>query len=212
MYKKITLILTLVFYTQLLKSQESKFRVGIGVKPIVSSIPESKPDLSLNPFYAISPSITVDYKLTNNVLLSSGLEYEKKGGKGEQFVYDKNGIIIGKSAFTFNLNFLQLPVIATYRSSGKIKFYANVGLNFGYLINQSITNEDNSYPDSETNFDELELSLLLGAGIEIRCNDHLDLGFGLRNNQGLNTLESENGALHLKTNTLGAMVNLSYNL
>ncbi|MEX2379327.1 MAG: outer membrane beta-barrel protein, partial [Vicingaceae bacterium] len=188
------------------------FRFGIGIKPIISSIPESNPDLGYESFYAISPSITVDYKFTNNILLSSGLEYEKKGGKGELFVLDKKGAIIGESEFTLNLNFLQLPLIATYRSSGKIKFYANVGLTFGYLFDQRITHEDNSGLGGETNFDELELSLLLGAGIEIKCNDHFDLGIGLRDNDGFTTLKSENEALELKTNTLGIMVNLSYNL
>lgn len=162
MDKKNISIMLLVFYTLVVNSQESKLRVGIGVKPIISSITKSNPNLEFDSFYAISPSITVDYKVTKNILLSSGIEYEKKGGRNEYYIFDSIGFAVGETASMFHFNFLQVPIIATYRSSGKVKFYANLGLTFAYLFDQYLTQEDNIYPDSKTNFNEFELSLLLG--------------------------------------------------
>jgi opacity protein-like surface antigen len=102
--------------------------------------------------------------------------------------------------------------VGTYKTKGKVKFFGNVGVNLGYLFNQTISTKKNIQPKLDTDFDEFELSLLLGGGLEVKCTNRLDLSLAIRNNRGLTGLESGNGALTFKTNTIGLLVNLSYNL
>ena len=208
--KKSLSILFLIFSTLFLKSQESKFRLGVGLKPIKSSV-ESDPYLNLQEFYAISPCIVIDYKLTNKFSISSGIEYEKKGGEGDLTATILGGQLIDVLT-TFQLHFLQVPIMVTYKTNGKVKFLGNLGVNVGYLFDQSISTKNNIQPKLETDFSEFELSLLLGAGLEIDCGEKFDLGLGIRNNIGLTELKSAGGNLDLKTNTIGLLLNLSYNL
>ena len=212
MLRTILITVIFVFFTLNVFCQSSSLRVGIGIKPIVSSVHDTDPDLNLDPFNALSLGAAVDYKLSNKLLLSSGLEYEKKGARGETLIFNDQGFSTGASPYRFNLNFLQLPLYVTYRSNGKFKFYASLGCNLGYLFNQELAHDDNAFPDSETNFNEFELSLLLGGGIEFSYNERFDLSLGLRNNRALTELESENGFLGLKTDTFGAILGLHYNL
>ncbi len=186
--------------------------MGLGFKAIESSL-SSNPYLWIEDVNAFSSSITIDYKLTKRILISSGIEYERKGGETDQigYKYSENGRLFYKTT-VFNLDFIQIPVFATYKTNGKVKFFVNAGLNMGYLFNQTIEPKDKSLPKRDMDYDEFELSLLLGGGVEVKCTDRIDLSLGVRNNQGLNELEIEGSNLNLKTNTLGVLLNLSYNL
>lgn len=212
MKSKIPLILFLFLSAVVVKSQESKFRLGLGFKAIESSL-SSKPYLLIETVNAFSPSIIVDYKLTKRILISSGIEYERKGGETDQigYRYNENGRLFYKTT-VFDLDFIQIPVFATYKTNGKVKFFVNAGVNMGYLFNQTVAPKDNSIPKRDMTYNEFELSLLLGGGIEVECTNRIDLSLGVRNNQGLNELEIEGSNLNLKTNTLGVLLNLSYNL
>lgn len=212
MKSKIPLILLLLLTAVVAKSQESKFRLGLGFKAIESSL-SSKPYLLIETVNAFSPSIIVDYKLTKRILISSGIEYERKGGETDQigYRYNENGRLFYKTT-VFDLDFIQIPVFATYKTNGKVKFFVNAGLNMGYLFNQTIEPKDKSLPKLDMDHDEFELSLLLGGGVEVKCTDRIDLSLGIRNNRGLNGLESGNGVFTFETNTMGVLLNLSYNL
>ena len=74
--------------------QSPTLRVGIGIKPIVSSVHDTDPDLNLDPINAVSLAAVVDYKLSNKLLLSSGLEYEKKGARGETLIFNDQGLAL----------------------------------------------------------------------------------------------------------------------
>lgn len=207
-------LIVLIFFLCGIKhtqGQESSFRVGLTIRPIQSSVYQSDPNLELSPFNSLSFGATLDYELTTKIFLSSGIEYTKKGAKGETLTFDNQGFSTGTSPYRFNFKFIQLPIYATYKTNGKYRFYTNLGCNLGYLYDQSITHDDNAFPKSETNFNVLELSLLLGAGVEASLNEQFDLGLGIRNNRAFTSLESENGYLKLKTNTIGILASINFN-
>ena len=210
MKSKIPLILTLFLTAVVAKSQESKFSLGVGLKAIESSF--SSDELSNYGFNrALSASFLVDYQLTDNFFISSGVEYEKKGATGDKLIPINEAYYFSTSS-TYHLHFIHLPLMATYKTKGKVRLFGNLGVNFGYLFDQSLTNESGIYSKVQTNFDEFELSLILGGGLEVDLWSRFDLAIGIRNNRGLTELESANGAVAIETNTLGVLLHLSYNL
>ncbi|MDB9776115.1 PorT family protein [Vicingaceae bacterium] len=200
MIREISLILSLILTTILAKSQESKFRIGFGLKAIESSF--SSDELTNYGFNrTLSAIFLVDYQLTDNLFISSGVEYEKKGATGDVLIPINEAYYISASS-TYHLHFIQLPLLATYKTKGNLRFFGNLGINFGYLFDQSLTNDSGIYSKVQTNFDEFELSLILGGGLEVDLWSRFDLAIGIRNNRGLTELESANGAVVIETNTL----------
>jgi len=112
-----TYLLTLVLLLGLsVSAQDSRFKFGVkaGVNISNATIDNKDADPKLKVGYQIGA--TVDYTLTPNWLIQSGLSFTTKGSKIDDFLAGK---VLGGDGrgetYTFNQLYLQLPVYAAYR-------------------------------------------------------------------------------------------------
>jgi opacity protein-like surface antigen len=209
-FRSLFTLLILLFFSSLVKAQESRFRVGIGVKPIVSILKEKKIS-NLVPVVYLSNSVFVEYIKSKHLLFGVGIEHEQKGGRPiPKNTNDQPENVLHIRYPEFELKYIQMPLDVTFRTGGKVKFFGNTGINIAYLYSQMAYYGSK---ESETVFNEFEVSLLVGFGLEFNFNERFAMSIGPRCNFGLTDLLDDHSKNdHLKTNTLGLAFNLSYHL
>lgn len=149
--------------------------------------------------------ITVDYSITDNFFLASGIEFTNKGAKSELSESLSSGDLVYdfKLKQTATANYLQLPIHAGYKfnisKAIKLNFHAGPYFAFGIagktktklsgndLGKALVMDEAGEYnPEIDTFSDDalkrFDLGLGLGAGIEYEAfNVGLGYDFGLLN-------------------------------
>ncbi|NDV97176.1 PorT family protein [Dysgonomonas sp. 521] len=122
------LLLILIFLNGLsISAQDSPFRLGVkaGVNISNAIIDNKDADPKLKVGYQVG--VTVDYSLTRDWLIQSGLSFTTKGAKIDDFLAGKVDGGDGRGeTYTFNQLYIQLPVYAAYR--------INVSDNLGIVI------------------------------------------------------------------------------
>jgi len=206
--KSIIPILFLLLSSVLLKGQDSKFRIGIGVKPVISALQNEF--FEYDAVFFVTPSVQLEYKLTEVIQLNVGLEYERKGGKTEVTFSDNTGNILSNDIIKINLNYLQIPIFATFKTKGKVKLYGNAGLNTGILVNENFKNKSTKSKTTTDNYKAIDLSVLLGGGLEFNMNDRLAFNFGPRFNLGI--IDMSIAPLVERINSAGFLFQINYSL
>jgi hypothetical protein len=206
--KSIIPILFLLFSSVILKGQDSKYRIGIGVKPMLSVLQNEL--FVYDAVFFVTPSVQLEYKLTEVIQLNVGLEYERKGGKTEVTFSDNTGNILSHDIIKINLNYLQIPLFATFKTKGKVKVFGNAGLNTGILVNENFKNKTTESKSTTDNFKAIDLSVLLGGGLEFNMNDRLTFNFGPRFNIGI--IDMSIPPLVERINSAGFLFQMNYSL
>jgi len=217
--KKIYLFLSLVMISSALFSQESKISVGLHIAPSITSIRGNSMIDKYDSRFVISPGLTFDYHITQNLSFNSGLAFERKGAKTEMFLTDITGVSIGNQEVKINYDYLTLPLMATYNTNGKVSFYIGGGTFLGFLISQKFVSSavDDTPGKTEDNTDNtkrIDIGLSLTTGVNIPMADKLTLDLGLRDYLGLiNTskvISINDGSI--KTNSFSIVLGLKYKI
>ena len=217
--KKIFLFLSLVMISSVLFSQESKISVGLQFAPSVTSIRGNSMIDKYDNRFVISPGLTFDYHITQNLSFNSGLAFERKGAKTEILLTDITGVPIGNHEVKFNYDYLTLPLMATYNTNGKVRFYIGGGTFLGFLISQkfvfrAIEGSSKETEDNTDNTKRIDIGLSLITGVNIPMTDNLTLDLGLRDYLGLiNTSKVttlNDGSI--KTNSFSIVLGLKYKI
>ncbi|WP_289055016.1 porin family protein [Carboxylicivirga marina] len=218
--KKLSTFLFLFVISSMVFAQESKIAIGF---QMANSITSLRGNSFINEHYdsrfVISPGITFDYTINERFSFNSGLAFERKGAKTDVEFTDGIGTPIGKAEVKANYDYLTLPLLVSYHTNGKLRFYFGGGTFFGFLLSQKGITEGNDVIPEQTwdnteNTKRIDVGLAFKAGINLPMSDILMIDLGLRDHLGLlNTSKVEvfeDGSI--KTNAFSAFVGLKYKL
>jgi hypothetical protein len=128
------------------------------------------------------------YNFNKIFSLKTAISYERKGSRLES-----KSDQLPSGDFIYNFDYLSLPVLFKVSSGQKIKFFANAGPCFSYLLNQSLylkpktgktyklSNETNSYKS-------YDLGILFGLGMSVPIQNRFLISIEIRDNLGLISL------------------------
>lgn len=192
---RVILFSSLLLFSVVAAAQNSPFTFGVKAGANLSNFSGKGVD---NPEvrFGFNVGVTVDYSITENIFLSSGLEYTSKGTKVNYMDIDlENGasevIGVGK----FSANYLQLPLHVGYRlpvtDAFKLNFHAGPYIAYGVggklKISNIILSEYDDIEKEHDTFSDLTLKkfdfgLGLGVGAEFgKINVGLGYDLGLLN-------------------------------
>jgi len=186
--KKLFLSIILLSLNQFVNAQTNKFELGVEVGPSVASVP------GYLPIYFVTGSITAQYDISNIFAIKTGIGYERKGTANLQPFTDAQGNpTSGTISSSDQLQYLMVPILGKFSFGKDIKFIAEAGPYFGYLIKATevldITEPSglnhHGSNDETSHFNTIDIGISAGVGIQIPLSDKLLLEVELRNNLGL---------------------------
>jgi hypothetical protein len=111
----------------------------------------------------------VEYSFTEKFVLESGLSFSMKGYK-----FDKDSL-----KYTFNLNYIEMPINAAYKISlGKFKIAIKAGPYFGYALSGKVKSDDKIFMSPDGDFKN-ELKINIGNDKDKDDIKPLEIGFNL---------------------------------
>ena len=161
----------------------AQLSVGIKAGLNISSIEEYEP-YSLDSKAGFHGGIVLQYMITGNWGIESGIYYSTMGGKEKEKDYDYPNLIDDYTV-TANPSYLQMPLSVIYKVNfnENLSLYPSLGVYFGYGLSGKIEakgeirNEDISvkrdFFDKNTN----RFDMGGGVGINLQCN-RMVFGFG----------------------------------
>lgn len=189
---KSLLLMAALFVTIGMNAQEKALQFGVKAGANLSNfngdVDDNKAKVGFN------VGVTVDYALTSNLYLLSGLEFTTKGAKSqhtEVYVDEYENISFTNVKETVNLTYLELPVHIGYKllvgQNTRIIFhggpYIAYGLGGKYKTKYSAIYDDEKEDSFGKNaLKRLDFGLGAGAGVEFgQINVGLGYDFGLTN-------------------------------
>ncbi|QCX01358.1 PorT family protein [Aggregatimonas sangjinii] len=161
---KVLMVLMVVMASFSTQAQIFGVRGGIGLANITS--PDPGDDALFGRALGVKIGGTIEFDLTDDFYLGSGLGFAKKGASS--------------AAGNFNLFYLDLPVGARYEFfevGGSGYFFATAGLNVGVLVSANLAGERLEIGNTAgNNFKSLDLGFHTGVGIIF--NDSFEVGIG----------------------------------
>jgi len=207
-HKIFSSIFTLL-YCLSVKGQYFKNDLSINFNPTISSF-YGNPDLTdFKSRLTFSIGTTYSHYCSEGVFLQLGMLLERKGANVDIDFFDGNGNYYKTSTITFNRDYLVVPIVCSFVTHTKVKFYYGGGVYLGYLLR---ANDINSYIFTKESFatetERFDFGIKLGIGFFIPVGDRFLLDFGLHDNLGLhNTLINE---LATRNNTIFLQMGLKY--
>lgn len=181
---KTTLIVAALFFGLTMNAQDQPITFGVKVGANLSNFGGDVENNKAK--FGFNGGVTIDYAITPDFYLLSGLEFTTKGAKYE---YKEEG---ENEKGTMNAMYLQLPIHAGYKltiaEGTKLVFHA--GPYIAYGIGGKITDEDSEgkvkwdfFGSKEEGLAKrFDFGLGLGAGVEFgKINVGLGYDFGLLN-------------------------------
>jgi hypothetical protein len=215
--KKILVLFALSTVVFTVFAQDSKFIIGVEAAAI-RTIPWGE-DIydAIQPNYSISPGLNLEYLLSPNLSLKSGLLYERKGWATEITRLDTNHEPIGTHDQTAHFDYLTIPLMVSYSTKGTVRFYVNGGTYFGVLLSNTITlGEFGDYPEKTIDVKEdtktFDFGLSFGCGLFLPIGERIAFDFGLRDNLGLIDIFIPENDGKSRMNTIGIVASLKYRL
>lgn len=218
--RKVLLILSLVFMLVNAFCQSSKITLGVDVGVGFTKMRgDSFRRENFNEKIGGLVGVSIDYKLTPNFGLSTGLYYEGKGDKVElQFVDNLSNFTDFNVKYCYD--YLTLPLKITYMVGKKIKLKVEGGLFVGYLLNTRLKSsmnvgDINTFTDHPiSNYKKLDGGLTASAGILVPITKCVSISASIYENCGLLNIAKEQNDFNytVKTNAYGVKIGLSYRL
>lgn len=211
--KRILSLVSVLFICSDFWAQESGFIIGIDLTASTSNFWGDFNRNSATSFRGIYPGINMEYVLHEHFSVKSGIAFEKKG-----ISYD---LVVSNVSLTEQWNihhalyyeYISIPVLISYSTRGKVKFYLNGGFFGGFLVKHM--SEYYSERDNTTEIKELEdgskkydAGISFGAGGSIAIGKRICLDLGVRDNLGLINLYSTESAMaeSIRTNSLALVL------
>jgi hypothetical protein len=205
MNKIILYILTFIFCYNV-KGQYLKNDFSINFSPTISSIYGNLHQNDSKYKITFSTGATYSYYISENVFLQSGILFERKGAKIGIDFFDSNGNYYQTSDYMLNRDYLIVPVLCSFVTHTRVKFYYGGGMFFGYLLGSR--NSKSKVSTLETFINEtkqFDFGINLNCGIFIPINNRLIIDLGLKDNLGLrNSLTNDVE----RNNTIGVQIGL----
>lgn len=191
------------------KGQYLKNDFSINFSPSISSFFGNS---YLNEFKSrltFSYGASYSYYCSEKVFLQSGILFERKGAKVGVDFFDNNGNYYKTSDIIFNRDYLVVPVVCSFITKTRVKFYFGGGLFLGYLL--SAKDLSSIVPIKESlaaETQQIDFGINLGLGFYVPINNRFFLDLGIKDNLGLfDTLIND---LATKNNTTGLQMGLKY--
>ncbi|MCK4677557.1 MAG: PorT family protein [Bacteroidales bacterium] len=174
--------------------------ISLGVKGGINfstiSGKQSFENMEITCLQGLNYSIFLEYKLSDNFSLQSGLFYEEKGFKFKSLLFG------GGYWGDFRFKYINIPVLIKLKIGGDIKYYVLAGPSTGYLINSKNTTTVCStaepdllrikYSDDVTDdFNKLSLGVMFGGGIQVPLYNNLEMILDARYNMGISKTAKE---------------------
>lgn len=217
MYLKPLLIGLLLLLVGTAYGQTSKFEVGIEAGPSIMTLRGNAYIDSLNKATTRpSGGLSLQYNFSKNLSLRTNIAFERKGSEATGQELDANGDSIGVENAQVNYDYLTMPVLARATFGKKVKYFANAGPYFGYLLKQNMVIKSDNHPtrtEGDTSLSKrYDIGVSTGLGISVPFLSNISLSFEVRNNLGLiNTSAVEvydDGTI--KTNSTNFLIGISY--
>ncbi|MFH0989495.1 MAG: porin family protein [bacterium] len=133
----------------------------------------------------------LDIPLTRNLSVLLNPTYIEKETSASPF-----HTLVFSPTISFNLSYLELPLLVKYSVGNKLKPYILFGPTLGINLSSSLGAEIQGLPfaqieleaDANDLVDDLEYSLELGGGLMYQIDEFLDLSFEARYSHGLNNI------------------------
>lgn len=175
------------------------------------------------PTFGFSGGIFFQYNFRKVFSIRTDIAFERKGSvaSGNILMTDNNGNFIESVDWkTFsNFDYLTAPVLLRASLGKKIKYFANVGVFFSYLIKQTFDNRySNTFPNNigdNTDLDKrFDTGISAGLGLTVPINTKFSISLEIRNNLGLYNVSKvpviNDGTI--KTNSTNLLFGFTYKL
>lgn len=144
----------------------------------------------------------INYSLTDDIILCSGIGFELKGAPDKRFSYNTR------------LSYIVLPFYGKYLFNKAPRFYGLAGIYGGYLLGATKKGEIKIGPDITpvdenviSDFNRFDFGITAGAGYIIRLSLDLDFFVELKTNIGLLSIEKIEG---FKPKNYGYSLSIGY--
>lgn len=200
-------IIVSIFSTSVF-AQSGRFFIGAN-----AGIGVSKVSTLLDYGIAYNGNVSIQYKLSDNFSLVSGIGFEQRNSKDEIHAIDEQ-----YNSYNFLMrhyyNFVQVPVLFRAEIGNKTKYFINAGPYFSYITNQNtMLLDENTQIISEYSltdgFNKFVTGVSFGAGVNIPIADKINLSCELRENLDLSNITKTEGAT-AKTNSSLLFLGINY--
>lgn len=127
---------------------------------------------------------SIDYYFTNSWSIKGKLTYDRKGWDNGGYE-DETGIYVTD----YNLNYVTVPIMASWHFGNTKNWYLHFGPYFGFLLNAEETRFGTDVTDG---FNENDFGLAFGIGVKIPLNNKLKLFFEYDGQSGFTDIFKEN--------------------
>jgi Outer membrane protein beta-barrel domain len=231
--RNLTILFISVIFISKSYGQDSKFNVGFecgsnlttliprgGNTWAVSEMDNSKwilssQNLNLHSNINFTGNFNIEYSFSSSLSLQSEIGFSKIMASQNEIAYEGTTNIPYK--FTFNYDYLNIPLTAKLSTTGKIKFYLFAGPYVGFLLKYYVVRSSISNIEPEqtynTNKGYNDLGISFGLGSNIPLTNRIEINLQIKTDYGLTNI---NGAEYfwekLYTQSLGLLVGLKYKL
>ncbi len=193
------------------KGQFSKSDISIQFGPALSFFFGNPYLKDFKPAITYSMGTTYNYHFSKYAFLQTGILFEQKGARVGVDYFDDAGNYYKTSDMIFRRNYLTVPVVCSFVTQKRVKFYLGGGFYLGYLLSAKDINSEvpgrESYASQTQPFD---FGMRVGLGFYIPLHGRFLLDLGLNENLGLyDTLVHE---LATKNNTIGVHLGFKYDI
>jgi hypothetical protein len=145
---------------------------------------------------------SIDYYFSNTWSIKGKLIYDQKGWDNG-FIEDNLGYYVTD----FRLNYITIPVLASWHFGNNRNWYLHFGPYFGFLMNA----EETRYSQDVTDiFNENDFGLALGIGVKVPISSKLKLFFELDGQGGLTDIFKQNDYSAVTNSRTGLNVGLNF--
>ena len=175
-----------------------------------------------DPYYGYSVAAGIHYLIRENISVSSGLTFQRKGSRViSDTLYDNNLNYMGSGKLNNILNYMVVPITIEFREGRKIVWHAGGGMFTGFLLGSRekgsiklANGEEINTTSNLTKHKTIDLGVTVKAGLSIPSEKRFRFRMEVKNDLGLVNISDahigDGGSI--KTNTLSLLFGIGYRL
>ncbi len=199
-----------------LPDDDRKFRFGLQISPNLSWFKTNTTGYeSKGSKFGFSYGLSFEYFMSQNYLLSSGLSILNTGGKMAFKGTSSDALVVVPADVyaSYSIKYIEIPLVLKLRTNeiGYLTYFGQFGLETGinfstsadyeYIYGSTVSRISSSDAKEDINF--LNLSLVIGAGVEYNISGNTSLTLGITFNNGfINQLDTKINVLDANGNAL----------
>lgn len=217
MKKIVAVIFVLFIGCGNLLAQAGKFSLGFETGPALVSLRGSKYLKEDRAVYVrLNAGVPLYYQISQRLLVKSGVFYQGKGRSNKIETTNEWGDFIGTVKTKTIFDYLTIPVKVGYATKGEVQFYADAGINAGFLLSATEVSPEYNATTSKQSItkDCRQVGLCFSASIGtlVYAKENLKLSFLIQEDLGLSGVYDASFSGNPKTNSTALLVGLVYNL